>query len=332
MSYSKRGFTLVELLVVIAIIGVLIALLLPAVQAAREAARRTTCANNLKQYGLGVHNYHDTIKLLPPNGIGTNNGAPQISWQVRILPYTEQTALYEKLNMRLADVRVQVVPKPKSQTAQARSHQVPYAICPDDNSGEFRGSGDTAWAVGSYAGNCGSQNTIDGGSCNPWDTPDVDWEREHGSIIHTNTNDPNQVSGVFGRYLFGNLKLADVKDGTSNTFLAGEILSKCNRTNERRGWWAQETSSTTWSGFTTSPLNIHTTCVSSQAEAEKRLYFRPDCFGNGNHNFAWGFRSYHPSGANFLMCDGSVQFINDDINKLIYCAHGGKEDALPVKE
>ena len=120
MKRSLKGFTLVELLVVIAIIGVLIALLLPAVQAAREAARRSTCANQLKQYGLGVHNYHDTIKVLPPAGTGSNQGRPRISWHVRILPYTEQTALYEKLNMRLADTCNQTVPKPKD--ANDRNH------------------------------------------------------------------------------------------------------------------------------------------------------------------------------------------------------------------
>lgn len=90
----RRGFTLVELLVVIAIIGVLVALLLPAVQSAREAARRMSCSNNLKQLSLSLHNYEDTHKTLPPAGIDSN----QMSWVVLLLPYFEQKALYDQFN------------------------------------------------------------------------------------------------------------------------------------------------------------------------------------------------------------------------------------------
>lgn len=91
----KTGFTLVELLVVIAIIGILIALLLPAVQAAREAARRTQCSNNLKQIGLGLHNYHDTFKALPMDGCYAGVGS-RISWAMAILPFAEQAPLWDQ--------------------------------------------------------------------------------------------------------------------------------------------------------------------------------------------------------------------------------------------
>ena len=101
MSGNRRGFTLVELLVVIAIIGVLVALLLPAVQQAREAARRMQCANNLKQYGIAIHTYHDTWNKLPnnPNIYAQNGnwGLPSPSWQGIVLPQMEQQPLYDKI-------------------------------------------------------------------------------------------------------------------------------------------------------------------------------------------------------------------------------------------
>src|SRR5262245_13487842 len=102
---GRRGFTLVELLVVIAIIGILVSLLLPAVQAAREAARRIKCANNLKQYGLAIHNYHDVYNSLPPGGLWNVSsldwGIPAPSWQVRVMPFMEQQPLYDRVNWDL---------------------------------------------------------------------------------------------------------------------------------------------------------------------------------------------------------------------------------------
>ncbi len=99
MSSSRsRGFTLVELLVVIAIIGILIALLLPAVQAAREAAKRMQCMNHLKQWGLALHNYHDAYKTFPQGSWGTGN---RLAFQVMLLPYLEQGALYEQFDLGL---------------------------------------------------------------------------------------------------------------------------------------------------------------------------------------------------------------------------------------
>src|SRR5687768_2745695 len=100
---KSRGFTLVELLVVIAIIGILIALLLPAVQAARESARRSQCTNNLKQIGIALHNYHDTNSVLPFAGaswpVGPNQESTEHSWVIRVLPFVEQRSLYSNLDL-----------------------------------------------------------------------------------------------------------------------------------------------------------------------------------------------------------------------------------------
>ncbi|MBI3465853.1 MAG: DUF1559 domain-containing protein, partial [Planctomycetes bacterium] len=152
----RSGFTLVELLVVIAIIGILIALLLPAVQAAREAARRSSCQNNLKQYGLALHNYNDVNGRLPSgyaslitggaNATNWGSQAPpnRVGWQVRILPFMEQSVIYDQLNWSINNVNQRVYTNSGNGTAgtaintvlndglAARQHNFPAAKCPTD--------------------------------------------------------------------------------------------------------------------------------------------------------------------------------------------------------
>ena len=188
VARHRFAFTLVELLVVIAIIGILVALLLPAVQAAREAARRMQCSNNLKQFGLALHNYHDTYKVFPPAGvsygvdaINPNCGSgryclewdagersPSIGWQVRVLPFIEQQPLWDRVSsegdrLHTAYFNVAVDGKP------ARLKQVPYARCPSD-----AGSGpDSNWVQGNYSGSLGSQRTPSAdGNCNQFLDPE----------------------------------------------------------------------------------------------------------------------------------------------------------------
>ena len=131
--------------------------------------------------------------------------------------------------------------------------------------------------------------------------------------------------------------MAMVRDGTSNTFFAGEMLADCSHTTHREWGWYENQADTNAMASTAVPLNVYTTCVKTDAEAAKRLYIHPTCSresngGTEHQNFLFGYRSYHPAGANFLMGDGSVQFINNDINYEIYMAYGGRNDGLPVAE
>ena len=318
-SSLSKGFTLVELLVVIAIIGVLIALLLPAVQAAREAARRIKCSNNLKQYGLALHNYHDIHKAFPPGGTNWGQG-PRIGLQVRILPFAEQTVLYDQLNMALADVRFQIINVGTVQQ-EARRTQVPYAQCPDDTSEPFYWS----WAQSSYTGSIGSQYaTSANGSCNTWLTPNVNYDADRGTANHGNTRDSARISGVFNRLgTTGKITFASIRDGTSNTIMMGEIIPDC--TDHKEGWWSFNGGGNAHAS-TSAPLNTLTTCALSEAEATKRGYINPECFNWNNWNYSWGFRSYHPAGANFLLGDGSVQFIASEVDYETYQKLGGRND------
>jgi len=163
-SHRKRsGFTLIELLVVIAIIAILISLLLPAVQQAREAARRSTCKNNLKQIGLALHNYHETYGMFPIGGTGDRDRPPRVSWQVRILPNVDQAALFNQIDMSggtasavqatLADGRI------------VREIPMTLYTCPSDPYNQPRGG----YAQCNYAGSMGSQSAPSSSSaCSPF--------------------------------------------------------------------------------------------------------------------------------------------------------------------
>src|SRR5687767_8606169 len=146
ISASRQAFTLVELLVVIAIIGVLVALLLPAIQAAREAARRNQCLNNLKQIDLATHQYHDTHGELPPSFIMGSAGKDSWSIQARLLPYLEQGNIYRGINFKLTY-------KDATQTingTQITALKVPVYRCPSEISEDLRIDGTTIWSLMSY--------------------------------------------------------------------------------------------------------------------------------------------------------------------------------------
>ena len=148
-KWTKSGFTLIELLVVIAIIAILIALLLPAVQQAREAARRTQCKNNLKQYGLALHNYHDTFGRFAIGG--TNWAGNRIGWQGRILPYVDQAPLYNGIDFNGVNTFDQTI----SGNVLSRT-RLPHLNCPSDPIGNGTMPSDRVQA--NYSGNLG--NTV----------------------------------------------------------------------------------------------------------------------------------------------------------------------------
>ncbi len=179
-----RAFTLVELLVVLGVIGVLLGLLLPAVQAAREAARRTGCVNNLRQIGIGLHNYHDCLHRFPPGGVEPRPAWPrgrQLAWSAFILPYVEQRPVYDELDFGRA------FDSPENRAAAA--HVIPFYLCPTVSR---------------------ESNLVDGrGAC--------DYGGIYGERITSPNNPPKGVM-IYDRAF----RIADIKDGTSTTLIISE--------------------------------------------------------------------------------------------------------------
>jgi prepilin-type N-terminal cleavage/methylation domain-containing protein/prepilin-type processing-associated H-X9-DG protein len=353
---KRPAFTLIELLVVIAIIAILIALLLPAVQQAREAARRTQCKNHLHQFGLGLHNYHDTFGVFPIGGVppyvdytnvGCCNGGPRIGWQVRILPYMDQAPLYNSLDLNFGWVNGNV-PVPGGQQAawdtiigpnnkRARQVQVPYARCPSDGYPE-----DNAWARANYCGSLGSQSTpSNGGICQPWQqfaefiphptaNPTTNINAGHG-----NSHDARTISGMFSRQ-GAVIGINSVTDGTSNVIFVGEVLPGCN--DHTSHWWNSNGMGNAHAS-TVVPINDWTTCEETWNEPSlaSDQACGPRAQGSvvraqQNWNYSWGFRSRHTGGAHFLLVDGSVRFLSKNLDHQTYQRLGGRKDGRPVGE
>jgi len=310
----RRGFTLVELLVVIAIIGILVALLLPAVQAAREAGRRSQCSNNLKQFGLGIHNYSDTYKGPLPRA-GNSWANPQTSWHVAALPFMEQSALYNQLRMYPTTGGA----VDASNDAGVRQVRLAYGRCPSD-SGNDMSQGCFQF---SYSGSMGSQSTPSngGGTC---DSYQVNMQPlTAGNAGHGNDPNPDTLSGVFNR-TGAIIKLAMVTDGLSNTIFVGEKMSKCDPTHEPGGW-PYYNSTANAHASTVCPINDMTTCPAGTGKVTN-----PSCTGGDKWNYAWGFKSQHPGGCQFLLGDGSARYIQENINIVTYQRLGGRADGNAV--
>lgn len=300
--YSRQAFTLVELLVVIAIIGILVALLLPAVQAAREAGRRAQCSNNLKQIGLALHNYHDVVKKLPPGSFWGGLVSPyRGSILVHILPQMEQQPLYAAVDFN-NDVDNQVINgKPIYQIVLSGY------VCPSNPDGGY--SNDVA--VHSYAASKGPTQHADNGaaSCSEASL----WN----GYALAPYDDPNNFAGVFSR-VGKSINFASVTDGLSNTIFFGEVLSQCSG-HVSNGWPRANDAN----GLCTTliPINYNS-CEPSNPNGCRQPY---------NWNTELGFRSKHPGGAQYLFGDGSVHFLSQTIDHWTYNYLGCRNDGMTVQ-
>jgi prepilin-type N-terminal cleavage/methylation domain-containing protein/prepilin-type processing-associated H-X9-DG protein len=300
--FARTAFTLVELLVVIAIIGVLVALLLPAVQAARESARRTQCTNNLKQIGIALHNYSDTLRTLPPGSIWYSSAAPANANNrgpilLHILPFIEQQPLYDKFDLSQP---------PDGQTlpggALLAATMIKTYTCPSDKNFNLL----NGRAIHNYTASSGPTAHSDNSacSCSAWSS----WNA-YSLGPYGNATD---FAGPFIRMARG-VRMGEVTDGLSTTIFFGEVRRDCSA-HVRTGWL----SSNNANGLTSTLIPINTnTCDDTAANGCQR-----PC----NWSTELGFKSLHPSGANFLFGDGAVRFVSQNIDHDNYQALGGKSD------
>ncbi|MBP88325.1 MAG: prepilin-type cleavage/methylation domain-containing protein [Planctomycetaceae bacterium] len=304
---SSKGFTLVELLVVIAIIGILVALLLPAVQAAREAARRMSCGNNMKQMGIALHNYHDTYKVLPPSclnpgGIGTNSfiAAGEIrnfTGYLFILPFLEQQPLHDQVDFRIATGHADWMGVGGGgHQAVLQNVALPTLRCPSDI---------------------------------PYDDPHT-YNPQNMYTLHEATrvsygfvHDATEYSKrlVYGhdssptRSVFGNngaAVLNHIKDGTSNTMAMIETPFR--------------KASTAYGPFFMAYVHTHFIYPTGRGINEQ--------YQGNSWPYAWGAGSKHPGGCLSVFADASVQFIPETIDRwtvlrALETANGGETVNFP---
>jgi prepilin-type N-terminal cleavage/methylation domain-containing protein/prepilin-type processing-associated H-X9-DG protein len=314
----RKAFTLVELLVVIAIIGVLVALLLPAVQAAREAARRTQCSNNLKQLGLGAQNMHDIRHYLPPNRLANNSTAKSVkwlTWAVIMLPYIEQKPYYDQWD--------ETKPYQSHPVAVTRNAVATY-FCPsrrrpNEAFSKEAADGGQSGGLSDYAA-CAGNGIHDGVNVNGVINPAA-----NGAMICAQWT-LNAAQNRIVQWK-GLVRLATVTDGTSNTFLLGEKHVRRLNASGTRFVFGTADDRSVYSEYNHN--NFRRFAGIGDDGVRYRLDSFTDAYSVQNlDNRTFGSR--HPNVCQFVFCDGSVKPIpnNIDINTLHRLAN--KEDGMSI--
>jgi prepilin-type N-terminal cleavage/methylation domain-containing protein len=301
MSRIKRGFTLVELLVVVAIIGVLVALLLPAVQQAREAARRSQCVSQLKQVAIGMHNYENTFGRLPVGAYGCCWG----TWQVSVLPYIEQKALFDLYVMdRKFGVPVDDARYSHAANFPVTTKRIKPLICPSDTNPQRVAN--NAVTYHNYVVNFG--NTI-------YDQRDFSGISFLGGPFFEVTGVNDSRPGV---------RFAELTDGLSNTLMASETIQ--GQASDLRGfsWWRGGAVFTGYQG----PNSAIGDTMFSAGQCDSSKLLNPPCAPPTSAlPFQMAARSRHPGGVNTATCDSAVRFISNNIAIGVWRAftscHGG---------
>ena len=312
---ARGGFSLIELLVSIAIIGLLIALLLPAVQQSREAARRTQCQNNLKQLGLALHNFHDTYGHFPaahsqnPSNLTVSYGQPRpyndqyyFTWLVRMLPYIDQSALYNQVSFK--DDAFLNPPTGLPGGRFLNEQNIAVYHCPSIPGGEKPYVHDFP--------------------------PEVKFA--HTNYLGVNGTDMFGFNGML--HVNSRVKLADVQDGSSHTLMIGE---RPPNSGAYWGWWFAGAGWYPWFGAPDTVLgteerlsNGHECLPTAPQSHYQRGSFRFEDDGFGEDKSVWHFWSAHSGGAYFVFADGHTKFISYEVDRHVFrnlgTRNGGEAD------
>ena len=320
----RRGFTWIELMVVIAIVAVLVALLLPAVSQAREAARRTQCKNNLKQIGLAFHNYHDVFNTFPPGYVLNVDGVYMgWGWGIYLMPYFECSSYYSQIrfdpglqneyNNSSLNPRIPGFRSPSDEGSQFVEHA--YVVTTDVRNGDvISGTTDAAatFSRTNYFGNAGYLQAEIGGIEHDasGEPPTLEPHVNQASIGNSGTSaspehsycDQQNFQGIFGQN--SRLSISEIRDGTSNVIMAGERYTPRVTTARSigHGGWVGVSDCSTTAGLA---MALGDTSVKLNSGSRTRAQ-------------TTGFGSSHLGGAHFLVCDGSVRFVSEKIRIGLY--------------
>lgn len=300
LSGNRKGFTLVELLVVIAIIGILIGMLLPAVQQVREAARRITCGNKIRQIGLAMHNYESAFKQFPAGWKTIGFG-----WSGEILPFIEQNNLYDTLVLEeSANWGTNNTPNEAACGTMVEVYRCPTMPLPE----HITNNGIPGRVPASYRGNAGSEFTSD-------DTSSI--------LPDTKSLEMLDLDGII--FACSETTFGGISDGTSNTFLVGETRTDPYFVKDGQAMDVWYIGSPSIDPCRCDGGNGGTEFTEFVGGTYSRMNPRRNEPTLSGRLMEIAFGSYHPGGgANFVLCDGSVQFVSDQIDVLIYRGYGSR--------